>query len=449
MKGRLRRLRLFFSILKNLHYLQFSLRSGLLPALLRTFCSGALMQEPLRWEVPFPGVTNSDQLARWLRNQGVTFVDAEHTIYIPPHQAIRQLVPEIVSFYPQGSGFKILKDLRGPTEANYLAARAGSVLFRRWLTGPILEHLITANYMYSLELGPRMWDICCWYANGATYTVFVMEHVEGDVPSDAECRQFLTGLEGILGSSLLSVLLPSWKGRDDFTSPSCRGNLIRSRADESLSYVDFQNFRLRNVAAWRKQVVDQANLSLENHHKIPRQQSERSTRRKVFGFLRPEVNSIPGKLRELGVDVDERVLIDCRDDIGVATGAALADGTKWGFVYRPVPLMKWTEQYLYALGASRFSILDSRDLVQDLPQLLVANMTETVILFQLNSTDQEIGTLWELPWRSFVLEGVTGMDVDSLWAALPVSLRELSDQFIVRPSHDSDSNCSMLGITRR
>jgi hypothetical protein len=112
------------------------------------------------------------------------------------------------------------------------------------LIGTPHDQLITANYMWSLGLGPKVWGLTCWESQGAVCTVFVVEHVSGRPPRAEECTEFLQRLTELNERSRLRVLIPRWQDNPDFAPPNCNGNLIYSEALGRAQYVDFQNFGL-------------------------------------------------------------------------------------------------------------------------------------------------------------------------------------------------------------
>lgn len=388
-KGFLRRFPLLFSTGKNLRYLYFALRSGLWLVLFRNSHrrSAGRMPQIRQWSIRFPHLDTASDLCDWLREQGVSLIDAEHAIYLPPQQALSTVIPEMADFYPPGSGFKILKDFRAPEQANYLAGRAGSVAIRRRLTGPPFEQKITANYLHSLGIGPRMWDLCYWQGNGNELTVFVVEHVAGTVPSTEDCQAFLQRLRAIVRESHVRILMPRWETQDDFECPACRGNLFQSSRHDRLQYVDFQNFRLVNPNAWTREVSREdgsANVT-----------------------IRP--TAVISEMSRQGIDVAGRMVLQLDCGLGELLSEALLRGADWGFGWTDAESRDRAESSLFSRGFSRFNIfernsLKTAKLADTVSPQLQTQLTQAILLCQLDRglPDDFVQLLQSLPWQVLV-----------------------------------------------
>src|SRR5262249_39112246 len=169
------------------------------------------------------------------------------------------LIPEIVNFYPPGCGFKVLKNFGRPRQTEYLVKDRTPFFFIGRLVGEPQDQLVLANYMHSLDLGPRVWDLACWKGQGKYYTVFVVDHVCGDYPTTEQCLAFLDRLTQLNTDSHLRILLPNWEKNEDFTPPDCNANLIYSNKLRRVQYIDFQSFCLTGFDAWLNEVVLNAN----------------------------------------------------------------------------------------------------------------------------------------------------------------------------------------------
>ena len=381
---------------KNIRFLQFAVRVGLCGAFWRgPNLKTAAKQATLTWSVPFPHVSSATALAAWLRERGVSLVDAEHTLYIPPQDVLKRVVPEICRFYPVGSGFKILKDLRGPRDANYLAGRSGSVYVRRRLTGSPAEQLITANYMHSLGIGPRAWDVCRWSGAGNDFTVFVVEHIEGSVPTAEECEEFLGRLRVVTDRSPLRILIPDWESQDDFECPGCRGNLFTSPQHPDLQYVDFQNFRLSNPANWTREIVANAMSNGEPSKKS-----------------RVELSSeMIDRLACRGIGLQDRVVMHLHCGQGEILRAALAHGAAWAIGSTDDSARPIAESSLYSSGMSRFTLLNMRELTREnlttvVPPTISDRLDESILFC---GEDQPVEarngfSLEHLPWRYLITD---------------------------------------------
>jgi hypothetical protein len=221
------------------------LREGLVDAALAQIGRGPArrrQQPALTFQVPFPGPVNAVALIAWLRGQGVQVVEGSHTFYIPPQPAIETLLPDICAFYPRGSGFKVLRDLRHPRHARYLFKHRRSLRILARMIGTPHDQLVPANYMHLRGLGPRVWDLACWSWPQGCCSVFVVDHASGRAPNADEAIAFLKRLLDVTRRDGLRVLIPRWQSNEDFRPPTCNGNLIFDESLGHAQYLDFQNF---------------------------------------------------------------------------------------------------------------------------------------------------------------------------------------------------------------
>ena len=168
-------------------------------------------QAPITWDVPFPRRDSPGELIAWLREQGIEVSEGGHTFYIPPQQRLSDLIPSIINFYPPGTGFKVLKDFRHPARASYLYNHRKTLIVLKRLLGTPQDRLVAANLMYSFGIGPRIWDLTCWKAQGKTYSVFVVDHVSGKCPTNQQYASFLDHLRRLNVSTHLRILIPKWE----------------------------------------------------------------------------------------------------------------------------------------------------------------------------------------------------------------------------------------------
>lgn len=399
------------NLCKNARYLAYAIRTGLWRAMVRTQ-GNRRGQSVLDWTIP-PVERPSGLLAK-LRGNGLRVIDAEHALYLPPQAELAETFPEIVHFYPHNSGFKILKDFRHPRTANYLASRPGSAFVRRRLTGSLAEQVLTANYLHHLGLGPRVWDLCCWKGAGNEFSVFVVDHVEGDIPSPDECEQFLDQLKTHLRDSHLRILIANWQRQDDFECPACRGNLFRDR-ENRLQYVDFQNFRLRNPVKWSQEILDaRTRRGLSFPEPVSRAESD-----KFWPLALQEV-------AKAGLDVSGRVVMQFGCGLGHGLSAALAGGAMWTLGWEQAELADLAEQYLFSLGASRFTLtaadpIATVRLAEAIPTHVTNRLDDAILLHEIAERDSPwFDAARGMPWRAMVCWGTVGMTTAELTSRLDV-----------------------------
>ena len=384
-------------------------------------------QRVLEWEVPFPRVAGGRQLVEWLRSEGIRVDEGSHTIYVPPQDALSRLLPSVTRFYPANAGYKILRDFRPPPEANYLAGRGDYVASRGRLTGTPFEQATTANYMYCLGIGPRVWDVCSWRAGGnSSYTVFVVDHVDGGVPSLEQHAAFAGTLKHHLRTSLLRMLVSDGEEKPDFAPPACNGNLVQPPPPGKAQYIDFQNFRLFRPELWTRQILDEGKEDL--HFGDGRPWRGRK-------YLYQSIPGIAGSakrntdkrwalilecLNDAGLDLRDRAVLDVGCNAGMILDAALKAGASWALGWDRAAVARHTERLLLSLGNSRFHVtgadLDAQYPIEDdVPSHVRPALSESVVFYL--SVRQHVGLLDDLrriPWRAMVYEGHQNERVEEL-----------------------------------
>jgi hypothetical protein len=446
----------------NLQFTAYVLRHSLWRAALRIAKRPAVRlrkQAVLEWSLPLSDVaTAAEQLVASLRERGMVVQEGSHALYLPPQDALERFAPKMVRSYPANSGFKVLRDLRPPEQASYLSDGA-IARWRRHLIGTPLAQLITANYLYSLGLGPRVWDVCRWELGRVTCTVFVVEHVMGAAPTAAQHRTFLNQLRETCQRTPLEVLLPKWADHSDFAYPNCNGNLIVSEATKAPQYVDFQNFLLHPVSAWMEDVVRKrrdifhfGNGRLFRgrrylYQSMPGASGKRSTETR-WDFLAPE-------LARHGLSVERRLVLDVGCNAGMMLYSALTSGAAWAIGWDRPQVIPSTRELLLALGASRFHLIGAElspqySLEKDIPHYLRPALNGSVVLYL--SVHQHIGllqSLRQIPWRLLVYEGHQNETLHDASTALAPLLTECVRQILAITLADGDSGPRPLILLQR
>ncbi|MGH9753616.1 MAG: lipopolysaccharide biosynthesis protein, partial [Blastocatellia bacterium] len=171
-------------------------RQGLWRAMLGLCRSapGHTGQTEMTWDVPFPPCDRALGLINWLRSQGINVRVGGHAFYIPPQESLARLIPEVVNFYPPGTGFKVLKNFGHPAQVRYMVKGNEAYAFLHRLVGTPRDQVVVANYMYLLGIGPKIWDLTCWKAQNRFYTVFAVDHVGDKYATEEQCLSFLKRL---------------------------------------------------------------------------------------------------------------------------------------------------------------------------------------------------------------------------------------------------------------
>src|SRR5262245_21951450 len=302
------------------------------------FHNGSLRRAPnqaaITWNAPFPRCDCPGELIAWLRARGLEVREGGHTFYIPPQDRLRDIIPSIISFYPPGTGFKVLKDFRHPARARYLYNHRKTLIILKRLLGSTQDRLIAGNLMYSFGIGPRIWDLTCWKAEGKTYSVFVVDHVSGECPTNQQYVSFLDQLKRLNVSTQLRILIPNWEENIDFSAPHCNKNLIYSNKLGRVQYIDFQNFGLSNPNAWSRRIISNANRRLINSNgQNGGDESAASRDQFTAGMRQPgDKNTarrwsfITNAFRKSSISLTGRVVLDIRCNSGATLHSSLVAG---------------------------------------------------------------------------------------------------------------------------
>jgi hypothetical protein len=339
-------------VYENSLYLDHIWRNGLVDAALtqvRRRAARQRTQAVLTFLVPFPQFATAGPLIEWLRAQGVEVFEGGHTFYIPPQAAIECMLPEVCAFYPRGSGFKVLKDLRPPRDARYLFNHRRSLRVLARMIGTPQDQLAPANYMHLLGLAPRVWDLACWASPETSCTVFVVEHAAGRAPDVEEATAFLERLIDLTTRDRLRVLIPRWESNDDFRPPACNGNLVYRESAGHAQYLDFQNFC----------VVPRRGATLATGAR-----SGSAPRVRRSG---PSIVAAP--LRQEAVDPGGRTALDlaCADCESIAD--ALSAGAAWVHGACEPDKMAGITESLFLRGLTRFTLHEAPEAADVLPNL--------------------------------------------------------------------------------
>lgn len=458
LKSNFRRYSVAYDLYRNALFFTHALREGLWRATLGFSArdrQSDLRQAVMEWYVPFPEFSTPADAVSWLRSQGIQLNEGKYTIYIPPQKGLSSLIPSVVDFYPSNSGFKILKDFQPPSEANYVARNSRFFLHPR-LIGTPQDQLTTANYMHTLGIGPRVWDICRWKSFNKSYTVFVTDHVYGSCPSNDKWMDFMKHLEHVLSNSNLRIVQPKWKKNTDFARPHCNHNLVQPNDLGYPRYVDFQNFAVTYSLEWSKEIIAQANDIFHFGAGRP----FRGTRylyQSIPGISRPGKRNtskrwafILSQFHEAGIDFRERIVLDVGCNAGMILHSSLIAGATWGIGWDRPTVVRYARDLLFSLGSSRFHLIGcdlnpEYPLENDIPINLKSSLKESVVFYL--AARQHIGLLHSLqriPWRVLIYEGHQRERLEDIPMVLGPLLT--SDVLFLRSAKASDGDSAARPI---
>jgi len=381
-------------------------------------------QAVLNWSVNLPKLDSANHLLEWLDLNGVQFQAGGHTIYVPPQEKLAQCFGDVVRFYPEASGFKILKNFGSATDVDYIHGHRG-VSVRRKLVGDLSQRLLAANYLLMHNIGPRVWDLSNWHGSGNVLSVFVVEHVDGPEAESDDSAAFVEVLTEMVEKRVIKVLQPNWQESPDFSLPSCNHNLLYSRPRERFVYVDFQDFGIPNWKAVIEALYDERKEAfhfgqgpfLRNqryfHQSVPAAaEGKRDTERR-WRFLKSQ-------LENHGISVRSRMVLDVGCNAGLILHAALREGALWGFGWDLPLAASNAKDLLLMLGTTRFTLTGAQlteayPLEEDIPHRFAAYLDEAAV-FYLSVSDQlgYLQSLYRMPWRVLVYEGHENQSVSDI-----------------------------------
>ena len=150
--------------------------------------------------------------------------------------------------YPKNAGIKIINNPGGIDDSTYISnSRKRISSLHKMLTNNRRYLSLVANLLYHNGVGPRLYDLIELEWGGELWTAYVIEHVDGRVPSEAECNAGLKKIREMEAEGLIKINLPDGFDDEDFQCPACNRNAFMDDVGR-FQYIDFQNFILRTTA---------------------------------------------------------------------------------------------------------------------------------------------------------------------------------------------------------
>lgn len=400
---------------------------------------------------PAPAATT---LSALLADAGFDVATGGHAVYLRPQPRLTEQLGIDLSIYPDAVGLKILKNVGEPETTGYLTSTTDSTA-RRSLIGSTAQQVVAANVLADLDLGPRVHDLVRLDVGGEIHPAFVVEHVDGTEPTEAEQSAFLTQIEALLDDQILDIALPDWRTHDDFAGDGLLANLVMAAGHAR--YVDFQNFFVPDPAEHVARLVAGTTETLHFgdsrtrsssllYQAIPgtKHRSKRDTSKR-FDLIRT-------RLDDLGLTLSDRLVLDVGSNSGMMMHAALGEGARWALGWDRPALAEASARILQALGSTRFEItgteLDaSYPLADDVPERLRPFLDEAIVFYL--AVHQHIGSnqsLAEMPWRAMVFEGHQDDSDAQFESAMAPFLRDaqVADRFWVQDSDSAPRQCALL-----
>jgi hypothetical protein len=378
------------------------------------------LQQPQRVTVADLQLGTFADLLNYLNSTGVPFAQGGHAIYLPPSSLQHTAFQSLMANYPPEAGLKIIKDQGGIDDSTYIHGTSkGDSLIHLKSVHQHRHLTLVANLLFNQGLGPRLYDLVELQCGEHLWTAYVLEHVNGRVPTLAECEAGIAQIRALDEQGLIRVILPEGFADEEFECPSCCNNaLVNERG--AFQYIDFQNFMLVNYESFLTEIALQA---VEKSHfgdtSVVR--GGRYLYQSVPGVNLPGKRSIEERmpvikqlLAQAGATLDNRLVLDFGCNIGMMMAQYLKLGARWCHGWDRAYVTPHTEQLLLALGCTRISttggdISQQQPVEENLPAFLRPALAGCVISYL--AVRGHLGWLdafARLPWSFLIYEGHEG-----------------------------------------
>ncbi|HYY42363.1 MAG TPA: hypothetical protein VE775_06480, partial [Pyrinomonadaceae bacterium] len=231
-------------------------RIGLRPLFSKALGSSAAwaeilpLQQPQRFTIPDLNLSTFADLLQYLHTSGVPFAQGGHAIYLSPDALRQSAFQSLLANYPPDAGLKIVKEQGGVDDSTYIhgTSKGDSLIHLKSIHAH--RHLtLVANLLHTHGVGPRLYDLVELQCGAHLWTAYVIEHVEGRVPSLPECEAGIAQIRALDEQGVIRVILPEGFADEEFECPACCNNaLVNERG--AFQYIDFQNFMLVNYESF-------------------------------------------------------------------------------------------------------------------------------------------------------------------------------------------------------
>lgn len=366
-------------------------------------------------------ITSPEQLLERCDELGILYATGRHSIYFAPQENLWQLLGDIVMDYPEDAGFKILKNFQAPEQASYIANGDRRTLTKNMM-GPVTNQVLAANALAALELGPPCYGLVHLESSKTDMTAFVVRHVEGELATPSDCEDFSDRLKPIISEGLLE-LVPSRGLQDpDFLPPNCNHNLVRDRETGDLMYIDFQQF----LACQKPLLKKVAGEASQDVHFGGSSRLFRDGKKYLYQSV-PGIGSAAKRdtnyrwqiyrsmLKQQGVEVQDRLVLDVCCNSGIMLAHALSDGAAWGLGWDLPNVVPHSRKVMQLLGASSSTLIPTElspeyKISESIPSWLKPKV-EGSVLFYLAAI-QHVGVIRDLAnvaWSTVFFEDHEGI----------------------------------------
>ncbi len=378
------------------------------------------IQKSRRLSLQDLNLADEESLRDYLGAEKIAYDEGGHAVYLAPASFRASIFGSLAAHYPSDAGLKIVKGQGGIDGGGYVGPPTkGDSQIHLKLVHSHRHLTLVANLLHARGVGARLYDLIEMEGVDCLWTAYVIQHVNGPVPSLDDCEAGIEKLRQMEVEGLMKVILPEGFNDEEFECPRCSDNVFTDD-DGRFRYIDFQNFLLTNYESYLRSVALEAtDASHFGDSSVLR--GGRYLYQSVPGLTLPSKRSIEQRmevfrnaLTAAGVSVEGRLVLDVGCNIGMMMGQYLKLGAAWCHGWDRKHLVPHTERLLLALGCTRFSttgtdIASNQPVESDLPEFLRPNLDGCAISYlAVRGHLGWLDALARIPWKFLIYEGHEG-----------------------------------------
>jgi hypothetical protein len=300
-----------------------------------------LPYQPTR-DIQAPGVPSVADVAARLRH-GTEFTRTPTSMYLTPAGLARSPLGFLRERYPDDAGLKLLTT---PVD------------------GAAGDMLLTADLLHLSELGPRVYDLARLRLGRDAAAAFVVRHVDGRPPEQAEWDAALHRLRRL---EERAVIRPrSDAGWTDAAFQHAGAHAVaRVTAEGRLCWDGFEHLALDDYEPFLEHLAlsatgDTQLASMEGRRQHYLYQSVPGVRLPAKRRVEDRIEILRDVMGAMGVSLADRLVLDIGCNLGMAMAHYLHLGARWSHGWDIPVIVPHAERMLLALGCTRFSMTTGR-----------------------------------------------------------------------------------------
>ncbi len=384
------------------------------------------IQAPGTFAVSSVALRSTENLIDYLKRSGASFGEGGHAIYLSPEALKLTAFYSLAENYPPDAGLKIVKNPGNVDQSGYIhGATKGDSRIHLGLVHGHRHLTLVANFLHAMGLGPRLYDLINLKCGDQVWTAYVVQDVDSSIPTLEQCEAGIQKLRELDAEGFIRVILPEGFDDEEFECPTCYNNALVDR-DGQFRYIDFQNFLLGDYEKFLTELATEAGAQT-HFGDTTVLRGGRYLYQSVPGVNLPAKRSVANRmetinslLKQAGVSVAGRVVLDVGCNIGMMMSEYLKLGAKWCHGWDRELVTPYTERMLLALGCTRFSttggdISRSQPMTADLPAHVARSLEGCAVSYlAIRGHLNWLHALKDLPWSFLIYEGHEGETAEDL-----------------------------------